>query len=146
MMSMPVGTYAWHTTCLTFSLLSQFRFLQLWKGKFKMSLMAVFVAAEFSLTVCSWRTQCLSGPQGWSKSFFLYNMLILLIVLEVKSFSVDFIVGLYSWAWDDFQSSAWEDKIICLSKSIEPRRWKERLAKVFSKQIHTGIAVFILET
>lgn len=91
-----------------------------------------FVPAEFSLTVCSWRTQCLSGPQGWSKSFFLYKMLILLIALEVRSFSVDFIVGLYSWAGDDVQSSAWEDEIICLSESIEPRRWKERLAKVFS--------------
>ena len=91
-----------------------------------------FVLAEFSLTVCSWRTQCLSGPQGWSKSSFLHNMLILEIALDVKSLSIDFVVGLYSWAWDDFQSSAWEDKIICLSKSIEPRRWKKRLAKVFS--------------
>ena len=91
-----------------------------------------FFPAEFSLTVCSWRTQCLSGPQGWSKSFFLYNMLICWWLWGIISSGVDFIVGIYSWAGNDVQSSAWEDEIICLSESIEPRRWKERLAKVFS--------------
>ena len=127
--------------CLTYNVIKlfltiTFRFSQLWKGKNSLSTVDVldgfFVAAEFSLTVCSWRTQCLPGPQGWSKSSFFHNMLILEIALDVKSLSIDFVVGLYSWAWDDFQSSAREDKIICLSKSIEPRRWKKRLAKVFS--------------
>lgn len=50
------------------------------------------------------------------------------------------LADLHSRAWDDIQSSARENKVVCLSESPESGRWKKGIAKVLSQQIYSGIS------
>lgn len=49
------------------------------------------------------------------------------------------LADLHSRAWDDIQSSARQNKVVCLSESPESGRWKKGIAKVLSQQIYSGI-------
>ena len=49
------------------------------------------------------------------------------------------LADLHSRAWDDIQSSARQNKVVCLSESPESGRWKEGIAKVLPQQIYSGI-------
>ena len=50
------------------------------------------------------------------------------------------LADLHSRAWDDIQSSARQNKVVCLSESPESGRWKKGIAKVLSQQIYSGIS------
>ena len=49
------------------------------------------------------------------------------------------LTDLHSRAWDDIQSSARQNKVVCLSESSESGRWKKGITKVLSQQIYSGI-------
>ena len=49
------------------------------------------------------------------------------------------LADLHSRAWDDIQSSARQNKVVCLSESSESGRWKKGITKVLSQQIYSGI-------
>lgn len=49
------------------------------------------------------------------------------------------LTDLHSRAWDDIQSSARQNKVVCLSESPESGRWKKGIAKVLPQQIYSGI-------
>ena len=50
------------------------------------------------------------------------------------------LADLHSRAWDDIQSSARQNKVVCLSESPESGWWKKGIAKVLSQQIYSGIS------
>ena len=49
------------------------------------------------------------------------------------------LADLHSRAWDDIQSSARQNKVVCLSESPESGWWKKGITKVLSQQIYSGI-------
>lgn len=49
------------------------------------------------------------------------------------------LADLHSRAWNDIQSSARQNKVVCLSESPESGRWKKGIAKVLPQQIYSGI-------